>query len=216
MLELGLKFTAAYWLGSLMGGLIVGRFKGNVDLRRAGSGNVGGTNALRTQGAWFALGVMIIDVGKGMVGAGLVPQLALPVVGDDPALSRTWLQLSCAAAAVIGHVWPLWHGFRGGKGAATLVGTLAVLQPYLLIPVLLVWAWVLALSGFVGLATMCAGVFAPAYLAVTRLPEQQPLFIFTAVMALYVIYAHRSNIRHMLDGTEHRHTRIMMFKKGRK
>lgn len=216
MLELGAKFLIAYFIGSLMGAIIVGKLSGGVDIRTMGSGNPGGTNALRTQGWMFALGVMIIDVGKGMVGAGLVPQLALPFIPEDPDISRTWLQLACAAAAAIGHVWPLWHGFRGGKGAATLVGTLAVLEPYLLIPVLLVWAWVLALFGYVGLATMSAGVFAPLYLAVTRLPDDQPLFIFTAAMALYVIYAHRSNIRHMLDGTEHRHTGIMVFRKGRK
>lgn len=216
MLELGTKFLIAYFIGSLMGSIIVGKLSGGVDIRTMGSGNPGGTNALRTQGWMFALGVMIIDVGKGMVGAGLVPQLPLPFIPQDPDISRTWLTLACAAAAVIGHVWPLWHGFRGGKGAATLVGTIAVLEPYLLIPVLLVWAWVLALFGYVGLATMSAGVFAPLYLAVSRLPEDQPLFIFTAAMALYVIYAHRSNIRRMLDGTEHQHTRIMMFKKGRK
>jgi glycerol-3-phosphate acyltransferase PlsY len=214
MLELGLKFLISYFIGSLMGSLIMGKLAGGVDIRTMGSGNAGGTNALRTQGWMFALGVMIIDVGKGMVGAGVVPYLALPFVATDPEISRTWLVLSCAAAAVVGHVWPLWHNFRGGKGAATLVGTLAVLEPILLVPVLLVWAWMLALFGYVGLATMSAGVFAPLYLAVTRLPQEQPLFIYSALLSLYLLFSHRSNIRRMLAGTEHRNSRLMLFGKG--
>ncbi|HZW59311.1 MAG TPA: glycerol-3-phosphate 1-O-acyltransferase PlsY [Woeseiaceae bacterium] len=216
MLELGVKFLISYFIGSLMGSMIVGTFAGGVDIRTLGSGNAGGTNALRTQGWMFALGVVIVDVGKGMIGAGVVPQLALPFVAEDPAVSRTWLTYSCAAAAVIGHVWPLWYNFRGGKGAATLVGTLAVLAPLLLIPVILVWAWILALFGYVGLATMSAAVFAPVYLALTRLPEGQPLFIYSALMAMYVIFSHRANIRRMLNGTEHRNARLMLFRKGRK
>lgn len=213
MLELGSKFLISYFLGALMGSMIMGKLAGGVDIREMGSGNAGGTNALRTQGWMFALGVIIIDVGKGMVAAGFVPMIALPFAADDPAISRTWLTLACAAAAVIGHVWPLWHGFRGGKGAATLVGTLAVLAPWMLIPVLLVWAWVLVLFGYVGLATMSAAVFAPVYVAIMRLPEEQPLFIYALIMALYVIYAHRSNIRRMREGTEHRNPRLMLFRR---
>ena len=215
MLELGLKFLLSYFLGSVLGSMAMGRLAGGVDIRKLGSGNAGGTNALRTQGAAFALGVVVIDVGKGVVAAGLIPQLALPFVPEDPLVSRTWLALSCAAAAVIGHVWPLWHNFRGGKGAATMVGTLAVLSPALLIPLILVWAWVLVLSGFVGLATMSAGLFLPFYLAVTRLPDAQPLFIYTLLMAVYLVYCHRSNIRRMLDGTENRNPRVMLFRKKR-
>ncbi len=215
MLELGVKFLISYFLGSVLGSMFMGRLAGGVDIRTQGSGNAGGTNALRTQGAMFALGVVIIDVGKGVVAAGVVPQLSLPFVPEDPLVSRTWLTLSCAAASVIGHVWPLWYNFRGGKGAATMIGTLAVLSPLLLIPLLLVWAWVLVLFGYVGLATMCAGLFVPLYLAVTRLPADQPLFIYTVAMAAYIVYCHRSNIRRMLDGTEHRNPRVMLFRKKR-
>jgi len=213
MLELGVKFLVCYFLGSVLGSMAMGRFAGGVDIRTVGSGNAGGTNALRTQGFLFALGVVIIDVGKGMVAAGLVPQLAIPFVPEDPQVSRTWLTLSCAAASVIGHVWPLWHNFRGGKGAATLVGTLAVLSPWLLVPLLVVFAWVLVLFGFVGLATMSAGVFVAFYVGVTRLPEDEPLFIYTLAMAAYLLWSHRSNIRRMLDGTENRNPRVMLFRR---
>ena len=216
MLELGSKFLLSYFIGSLMGGLIMGRLRGGVDIREMGSGNAGGTNALRTQGFWFALGVVVIDIGKGFVGAGVVPALELPFIGTDPSVSRTWLTLSCAAAAVIGHVWPIYHRFRGGKGAATYIGTLIVVAPVLIFPLLLVWAWMLVVFGFVGLATMTAAVALPVWLGFTRLPADQPLFIYAAFMAGFIIYCHRSNIRRMRAGTEHRNTRVMVFRSKRR
>lgn len=211
MLELGIKFLLSYLIGSIMGSMVMGKLRGGVDIRTIGSGNAGGTNALRTQGWLFALGVVAIDSGKGVIAAGIIPGIELPIAGNDPEISRTWLTLSCAAASVIGHVWPMWHNFRGGKGAATLVGTLVILAPGLIILLLLVWAWVLVLSGYVGLATMIAGLSAPVYLAATRLPSDQPLFIYCVVLALYIIFTHRSNIRRMMDGTETRNPRLMFF-----
>ena len=213
MLELSVKFLLSYFIGSVMGSLVVGRLRGGVDIRTMGSGNAGGTNALRTQGWIFALGVVIIDVGKGVLGAGVVPGLNLPLITTDPALSRDWLTLCCAAAAVIGHVWPMWHKFRGGKGAATLIGTLVVLSPDLLLPVLLVWAIALTSFGYVGFATIAAGVAAPIYLVTTRLPDDQPLFIYCVTMALYIIFSHRSNLLRMRDGSESRHVRLMLFRR---
>ena len=90
--------------------------------------------------------------------------------------------------------------------------TLAVLAPVLIFPLLLVWAWVLALSGYVGLSTMAAAVALPVWLAATRLPADQPLFIYAAAMAGFIIYCHRSNIRRMRAGTEHRNTKIMVWR----
>ena len=211
MLELGIKFLLSYLIGSIMGSMVMGKLRGGVDIRTVGSGNAGGTNALRTQGWLFALGVIAIDSGKGVIAAGIIPGIELPIAGNDPEISRTWLTLSCAAASVIGHVWPLWHNFRGGKGAATLVGTLVILAPGLIIPMLLVWAWVLVLSGYVGLATIIAGLSAPVYLAVVHLPSDQPLFIYCAVLALYIVFTHRSNIQRMMDGAEEKNPRLMFF-----
>lgn len=215
MLELGVKFLISYFIGSLMGAMIVGKLRGGVDIRTMGSGNAGGTNALRTQGFVFALGVVIIDIGKGFVGAGIVPGLEIPFVPTDPEVSRRWLTLCCATAAVFGHVWPVYHRFRGGKGAATIVGTLIVLGPELILPLVLVWAWVLVMSGFVGLSTMIAAASVPLWIGVTRLPDEQPLFIYTAVMAVFVILWHRPNIQRMREGTEHRNTRLMLFSRKR-
>ena len=213
MLELGIKFLLSYFIGSIMGSMAMGRLRGGVDIRTMGSGNAGGTNALRTQGWLFAVGVVVIDIGKGVVAAGVLPGIELPPAGNDPNISRTWLTISCATAAVVGHVWPMWHNFRGGKGAATMMGTLIILAPGLIIPVVLIWAWVLILSGYVGLSTMVAATSAPIYLAATQLPSDQPLFIYCAGLALYMIFTHRSNIRRMMERTESRNTQLMLFRR---
>jgi len=149
MLELGVKVLISYLLGSLNGSLVVGRFY-DVDIRSVGSGNAGGTNALRTQGKLFAFIVMLIDVGKGYLPVALLPAVALPGVSVDPDVSRTWLTLACAGAAVVGHCYPVWFDFKGGKGAATAIGALIAIAPVLLIPALLAFVIVLITSGYVG------------------------------------------------------------------
>jgi len=209
MLELAVKFLIAYFAGSVMGAMVMGRLKGGIDIRTMGSGNAGGTNALRTQGWFFALGVVVIDVGKGYLAAGVVPEL--PLVAADPSISRAWLTICCAAGGVIGHVWPVWHGFRGGKGAATMIGTFLALAPGLVVPVIVVWCLLLTLTGYVGLSTMSAGVAAPLWVGLTRLPGDQPLFIYCVFLAAYLVYTHRSNIARMRAGTEARMTRAMIF-----
>ncbi len=215
MLELSIKFLLSYFAGSVMGALLMGRLRGGVDIRTMGSGNAGGTNALRTQGVFFALGVVLIDVGKGALAAGYIPGLDLPFVGIDPAVSRTWLTLCCAAAAVVGHVWPMWHNFKGGKGAGTFIGTLIIVAPWLIVPILLVWALMLVLFGYVGLATMSASVASVLYVAITRLPEDQPVFIYCVVLAGFIIFCHRSNIQRLRDGTEFKNTKMMIFHRDR-
>src|SRR5690606_38551642 len=129
-----------------------------------GSGNAGGTNALRTQGPMFAVWVMIIAIGKGWVAAGVLPGLTLPGIPLDPAIQREWLAVACATAVVFGHVFPVWYGFRGGKGAATLVGVLLGLKPIALVPVLIAWLLVVLATGFVGLATMLSTLAFVLYL----------------------------------------------------
>ena len=215
MLELGTKFLLSYLVGSLMGSMVMGRLRGGVDIRDMGSGNAGGTNALRTQGPLFALGVIVIDIGKGAIGAGLIPGLELPFAPLDPTISREWLTVCCAAAAVIGHVWPVFHAFRGGKGAATVVGTMLVLAPVLLLPLLLVFAVVLVLTGFVGLSTMSGAIAMPVFIFATDGLGDQPLLVYTLFMAGFLIYCHRSNIQRMRDGVENRNEKVMLFKRSR-
>ena len=210
MLELGVKTLIAYLLGSLLGSLVLGRLKG-VDIRKQGSGNAGGTNALRTQGWSFALGVVVIDVGKALLAVGVLPGLDLPLVGIDPSLDRGWLAVACAIAVVVGHVYPVWYEFRGGKGAATLLGAVAVLAPAALLPVLVVWLGCVMLTGFVGLGTMLGTLSLPAYFAVGR-PGDLPLLAFGIVMAAFVVYTHRENIARMLAGTENRARRLWLLR----
>ena len=211
MLELGTKFLISYLLGSIMGSIVMGRLRGGVDIREMGSGNAGGTNALRTQGFGFALGVVIIDIGKGVLGAGVIPGLEIPFIAEDPEVSRTWLALCCAVAAVLGHVWPVYHGFRGGKGAATYIGTLLVLAPKIILPMLLVFAVVLIISGFVGLSTMAAAASLPIWLML--LDGSLELIIFSTFMAGFIVYCHRSNVQRMRDGVENRIERVMLFRR---
>jgi len=212
MLELGSKILISYLLGSLNGSLIIGGFTG-VDIRKVGSGNAGGTNALRTQGIWFAVGVMIIDVGKGFVPAWLLPSLALPGIPLDPEISRTWLMLACGGASVVGHCYPIWFNFAGGKGAATLVGMLIAVVPGLLLPGLITFAGVLVLTGFVGLATMTAVTVLPIVLWFTAGPDSLPTIIALVLLALFVIYTHRLNIVRMRRGEEGRMRKVMLFRR---
>jgi glycerol-3-phosphate acyltransferase PlsY len=210
LLELGLKTLIAYLLGSVVGALLVGTFRG-VDIREQGSGNAGGTNALRTQGFGFAAATVVIDVGKGWLAAGWVPGLSLPGVGTDPSLDRDWLVVACAAAAVIGHIWPQYHGFRGGKGGATLLGVLLALMPPLALVAIGVWLVIAMTGGFVALATMSAAAAMPIALGFFGSSDRS-LFAFTLAMAALVIFAHRDNIRRLRAGHEPRLARLWLLR----
>ena len=200
MLELGLKVLVAYLLGSIVGALAIGQLRG-VDIRTMGSGNAGGTNALRTQGLGFAAGTVVIDIGKGWVAADWLPALAIPGVAADPVIGRDWLAVCCAAAAVAGHVWPLWHQFRGGKGGATLAGVLLALAPLLLAIAAGAWLLVVMLGGFVALGTVAAAVSVPiAVLAIA--PESVPMLSLGVAIAALVAWAHRGNLARIRAGTE--------------
>ena len=210
MLELGLKALIAYLLGSLPGALLIGAARG-VDIREQGSGNAGGTNALRTQGFWFAAGVVIIDVGKGVLAAGWLPEWDIPGIARDAGVDRGWLAACCAAGAVAGHVWPLFHEFRGGKGGATLVGTLLALAPAVVPVALAGWFLVVLLTGFVGLATMIAAATVPVAIWFLG-PQPSSLFTFALVMGAFLVWTHRSNIERMRQGSEPHTTRLWLLR----
>lgn len=212
MLELGVKVLLSYLLGALNGSLVIGKFSG-VDIRSVGSGNAGGTNALRTQGRWFAFFVMVIDIGKGWLSAALLPGLELPGVPLDPAVSRTWLMLACGGAAVVGHCYPVWFDFAGGKGMATAIGVMSAVAPGVLLPAAIVFVAALVLTGFVGLATMASVTSMSVYLAFTDFATRQSTVLFLVLLALFIIFTHRSNIRRILDGDEHRVVKAMLFRR---
>lgn len=199
MLELFIKVGIAYMLGSVVGSLLLGRLRG-IDIRRMGSGNPGGTNALRVQGPAFATGVMLIDIGKGVLAAW--PVAGASLTGEPGVLPAGDVALLCGAAAVVGHVWPLWYGFKGGKGAATLLGVIAVVQPLALAGVFAVFVLVLGWTGYVGLATMLATASLVAWAAATG-ELLAPFGLFAAAMTAYLVHTHWINIQRMRDGTEH-------------
>ena len=210
MLELGTKSLIAYLLGALLASLILGRLRG-VDIRKMGSGNAGATNALRTQGKWFGFLVLAVDIAKGLIAVRWLPGAALPGVDIDPGLSREWLAVACGFAVIVGHVYPVWFGFRGGKGAATVAGVVAALEPRLLLPLVVCWFAVVLLSGYVGLASMVAGV--ALVIAVHFLDAgDTPRLAFCGLIALFVIYTHRANIARMAAGTESRARRLWLFR----
>jgi glycerol-3-phosphate acyltransferase PlsY len=183
------------------GSLLLGKLRG-VDIRTVGSGNAGGTNALRTQGFKFALGTVLVDVGKGMLAAWLAWRF-LPTESHPG-----WLY-GCVLAAAVGHVWPVFHGFRGGKGAATLVGGLAVVWPQVLLPALAVWLLCMMWGGYVGLSTVLAGVSVTLVALLTGADGLR--LVFAASIALLLIYTHRGNLARLRAGTEPRSERLRVI-----
>ena len=203
MIDLFVKVLMAYLLGSVSGSMVIGKIR-HVDIRHSGSGNAGGTNAFRTQGFWFALGVVVIDIGKGVLAAWVIPGAGLAALG--PSLTPELQMLCCGFAAVVGHCYPVWYGFRGGKGAATAVGALTVIQPIVLLPMIIAWLGVLTITGWVGLATMVSALsMIPAFVWLDASGER---LWFAIIMAAFIVFMHRSNIANMLDGSEYRFERI--------
>ncbi len=205
MIGLLIKVILSYLLGSVSGSMVIGSLR-HVDIREKGSGNAGGTNAFRTQGFKFALFVVLIDIGKGFLAAWLFPRFEFGEL--DAYISFDVQALSCGFAVVVGHCYPLWHGFRGGKGAATTVGALLFIHPMVVIPMITVWLIVLVLTGWVGLATMLAAVtMIPAFL---WLDGAGGRLWFAVALAIFMIFTHRSNLRDMLNGTEYRFEKAMI------
>ena len=211
MIEIVVKCVASYLLGSLMGGLIVGRIRGGVDIRELGSGNAGGTNALRTQGGTFAFWVMLIDIGKGFLATALLAPATLPGISMASMPWREALPMLCGMAVIVGHIWPAWYGFRGGKGVATVIGAVLGINAWLLLPILITWLIVVMVCGYVGLGSIAGSVALPAYVAWSGLEPLEPLVIFGVAVAALVIYTHRSNIARMRAGTEPRARRLWVL-----
>jgi glycerol-3-phosphate acyltransferase PlsY len=214
-MDFPLKVLLAYLLGSVVGSLLVGRLRGGVDIRKLGSGNAGSTNALRTQGLAFGIWVIIIDVAKGWIAAAALPGLAFPGIAPAQGVAAQWLSAACAFAAILGHVFPAWHGFRGGKGVATLVGAWGGLELVLLAPLVLSWLLVVVVSGFVGLSSIAASLAIPVYLLIRDGARLTPLMGFALTCAALVIWTHRGNVRRMRAGTEPRARKLWLFGRQR-
>ncbi len=206
MFEFAAKVLIAYLLGSLMGGLLIGRLRGT-DIREAGSHNPGATNAWRTQGPLFGVAVFVIDIAKGVIAVTLLPMLDLPGMTGD-AQWHAWLPYACGLVAILGHVYPLYFGFRGGKGAATLAGIYAFLLPVTALFGLGVWLVTLLLSGMVGLSTILAALAIGVATAAQADSLASPPVVFAILAFILVLYTHRENIQRMIEGNENQFTKV--------
>ena len=210
MIELILKGALSYLLGSIVGSLAVARLTGGADIRTLGSGNAGATNALRTQGRKVALVVLVIDLAKGWIATAMVATWAMPAgIAAASAGLAAWSAPVCGLAVMLGHVYPLWYGFRGGKGVATLLGAVLGIKARLLLPVILTWLAAAIAFGYVGLASILGAVALAVALALTR--SGTPLLVFGILSALLILYTHRSNLARMRAGTESRARRLWLF-----
>ena len=210
-MELIIKLGLSYLIGSTSGSVLLGKLKG-VDIRNLGSGNAGGTNAFRTQGAAFAAGVLLVDIMKGFISAKFISAMNLPIFSGT--LDPNLLIILCGIAAILGHVYPIYHGFRGGKGAGAAVGMVfAISWPTISLTILL-WLFVLLLTGFVGLGTMLGSISVIYFAHYFKDAINNPYFLpFTILLSFFIIYTHRSNIKRMLHGTENRFEKAMIFRK---
>lgn len=189
-----LLLLASYLLGSFPTSYVVGRVTRGVDLRQHGSGNLGATNAFRVLGWRAATPIFIIDILKGWF-----PTLFFP--RWDGSSLWEWA-LAYGAAAIVGHVFSVYVGFRGGKGVATGAGVFLALAPYAVLIGLVVWTSIVFISGFVSLASIVAATLLPALVLVFN--GFGPVFFLSTALAIFVVYAHRSNIGRLRRGEEHR------------
>jgi glycerol-3-phosphate acyltransferase PlsY len=140
-----------------------------------------------------------------------LPSAVLPGIGIDPQVSRQWLTVACGFAVIVGHVFPVWFGFRGGKGVATMIGAIGAIEPRLLLVLLVSWLVVVMLTGYVGLAAILASA-ALVIAVIAFQAENSPLLIFCASVAAFVVFTHRSNIARMRAGKESRARRLWLFR----
>jgi len=183
--------VGAYLLGSVPSALLVVTIMTGKDVRTTGSGNVGATNATRAGGLRAGILVTVLDVAKGAL-----PMWAMEVFNPGSG----WLAATMLAA-VMGHCFPVWLKFRGGKGVATGLGSFLVLSPWTALAAVAVWLVVLAIGRWVSLASMAASASFPLLLVVIDNPDRT-ILVAVSVAAILIVLRHHSNIRHLTAGDE--------------
>ena len=190
-----LCLLASYFVGAIPTGYLAGRLFRGIDLREHGSKNLGATNVYRTLGARYAIPVGLFDIAKG----------AVPVLDFAPQSSDSQLfALACGIAAIVGHVFSVFVRFRGGKGVATAAGVMLGLTPLALGVAALVWLVLVALTGYVSLASIVAAAVLPVAVYLLERPDRPEILWLDALVAAAIIWLHRANIRRLLNGTENR------------
>lgn len=184
---------ASYLLGAIPTSYQVGRWARGIDLRREGSGNLGATNAFRVLGWRLALPVLLVDIFKGWLPTYLFPHWIEAGTG--------WA-LAFGAAAIIGHVFSIYMGFRGGKGVATSGGVFLAVAPWAALVAIAVWGLAVAMTRIVSVASIMAALVVPLVVWTTQ--GVGAVFWLSVGLMVFVIYAHRTNIKRLLRGEEHR------------
>jgi len=202
-----LLLVVAYLLGSIPSAVWIGKHYFGVDVREHGSKNAGATNMLRVLGLRAALPVFVIDFMKGFVAVTLMGLMRL-----DPSVSTAWVinfKIFAVVAAVLGHIFPVFAGFRGGKGVSTLIGAVTAIQPNLAVLCFAVWVLVFVFTHYVSLASIIAGCCFPVFVAIfsttlySRYGEFSWIFIiFSVAVAFMLIWTHRANIVRLRRGEE--------------
>lgn len=188
MLEYGIIFVLAYLIGSIPSGLIIGKKFYNVDIREHGSGNLGGTNTFRVLGIKAGLTVTIADILKGTLAASL------------PLLFNFDIHVLLAGVfAVIGHTYPIFAGFKGGKAVATSAGVLLAYAPFMFLILIIGFFISLYLTKYVSLSSIVGGFIAFVYAIISR---DIPLIIVVTLLFAFVVYRHRANIKRIMNKTE--------------
>ncbi|MGH7498360.1 MAG: glycerol-3-phosphate 1-O-acyltransferase PlsY [Gemmatimonadales bacterium] len=186
---------ASYLLGAIPTSYLTARLFRGIDLREHGSRNLGATNLYRVLGWRFAIPVGLLDAGKGLI----------PVLVFAPRVSSSELfALICGMTAVVGHVYSVFVGFKGGKGVATAAGVMLGLTPIALGVSFAVWLVIVMLSGYVSLASIASAAIFPAAVQLLDPPEQPAIFWLDVAVAAAIIWFHRANIVRLLKGTENR------------
>ena len=211
MVSITVILVLSYLAGSIPGSVWVGKGLYGVDVRDHGSGNAGATNVFRVLGWRAGLLSAIVDVGKGLFAAGVIATIRLD---DLPSGLEFWhietfVRLLAGIAAIVGHMFPIWAKFKGGKGVNTTAGVLFALTPITMWIVLGVFVIVLFSSRYVSLASMSAAVSFPTAVAIRKYvfgydALDTSVLIFGIIFALGILIAHRANIKRLLNGTENR------------
>ena len=200
----------AYLIGSIPTSVWVSKSIFKFDIRDYGSGNAGATNSFRVLGPKWGSFVMFIDVLKGVIATSLYILIPYYLTNE---LERTNFMIILGLAAVVGHIFPIWAGFRGGKGVATILGMALAIQPAVALLCLVVFAFTLFTTRFVSLSSMLAGV-AFMVLILFIFDEKETLYrLFAIIVAFMVIVTHQKNITRLLNGTENK---VPLFRKKNK
>ncbi len=206
-LRLVVVFIIAYLIGSIPFGYLIVRVKGGGDVRETGSGGTGATNVSRRAGKAAGVFTLILDALKGFIAIQIARVL---VTGFEPTLAN-WIVDAAAVAALLGHIFPLWLGFRGGKGVATGVGVFLALAPIAVLCAGVIFVAVVWTTKYVSLGSILAAGSVPVFVwlwsvFVNPVADLTPLLAAAVVGALLILFAHRGNIARLLRGTESRIT----------